>query len=83
MVWLVEIVLPMWLQSPSALSVLPLALPLGPKGSVQHLAVNICICICQVLPAPLREQLYQAPVNKRFLASAMVSGLGVPNGMNA
>jgi hypothetical protein len=44
---LVDTVLPMLLQSPSAPSVLPLALPLGSSGSVQHLAVSFCICIGQ------------------------------------
>ena len=72
MVQLVAIVLLTGLQSPSAPSVLPLALPLGLPGSVQWLAVNICICIGQVLVEPLREQPYQAPVSKHFLASAIV-----------
>jgi hypothetical protein len=38
-----------------------------------------CICICtgQVLLEPLREQLYQAPVSKCFLASAILWGFGV------
>ena len=42
MVCLVDIVLLMGLQSPSAPSVLPLALPLGSLGSAQWLAVSIC-----------------------------------------
>ena len=39
--------------------------------------MSICICLSQVLAEPLREQLYQAPVSKYFLASAIVSGFGV------
>jgi hypothetical protein len=39
------------------------------------LALSICICIGQALAQPLREQLYQAPVGKHFLASAKVSSL--------
>ena len=54
-----------------------LALPLGSPGSVWWLAVSICICIGQVLVEPLREQPYQAPVSKCFLASAIVLRFGV------
>ena len=79
---IVDIVLPMGLQSPSAPSVLPLALPLGSPGSVRWLTVSIYICIGQVLVEPLREQPYQAPVTKCFLASAIVSGLQAADGMN-
>jgi hypothetical protein len=70
LVQLVDIVLPKGLQSPSAPSVLPLALSFGFAGLVQWLAVSICICIGQVLAEPLREQPYQAPVSKCFLTSA-------------
>jgi hypothetical protein len=45
--------------------------------SVWWLAVSICICISQVLAESLRGQLYKAPVNKSFLASAIVLGFGV------
>jgi hypothetical protein len=62
-VWLVDIVLPIGFQCPSAPSALPLALLLGSWW----LAVSICICISHVLVEPLREQPYQAPVSKRFL----------------
>ena len=72
MVQLVDIVLRVGLQFPSASSVLPLALPLGSPGSVPWLAVSICICISQVRAEPLREQPYPAPVSKPFLASAIV-----------
>ena len=75
--WFVDIVLPMGLQTPSAPSVLSLTPPLGMSCSVQWLAVSICLCICQALAEPLRRQLYQAPVSKHFLASAIVSGFGV------
>ena len=34
------------------------------------------ICIGQDLEEPLRRQLYQAPVNKLLLTSAIVSGFG-------
>jgi hypothetical protein len=58
-VQLVSIVL-IGLQSHLTPSVLPLSLPLGCPGSVQWLAVSICICIGQVLVEPLREPPYQA-----------------------
>jgi hypothetical protein len=38
---------------------------------------GIYLCICQALAVPLKRQLYQAPVNKHFLASAVVSELYV------
>jgi hypothetical protein len=66
------VVLPMVSQSPSALSVLPLTLPLGTLCSV----LSIRICIGLIL-AVSREQLYQAPVSKCFLASAIVFEFGV------
>jgi hypothetical protein len=75
-VWLVDIVvLPMGLQSLSTPSTLPLTL--GSPGSIQWLAVSICICLSQVLAEPLRVQSYQAPVCKHFLASTIVSEFGV------
>jgi hypothetical protein len=82
MIQWVDIVLPMGMQSPSAPSLLPLALPLGSLGSVQWLtvqwlAVSFCICISQVLAEPFREQPYQAPLSKHFLLSATVWGFGV------
>ena len=55
--WLVDSVLSMGLKSPSVLSVPPLPLLLGFPGSVQWLAVRICICLSQVLAEPLRGQL--------------------------
>jgi hypothetical protein len=77
-VWLVDIVvLPMGLQTPSTPSVLALTSPLGSLHSVQWLAVSILICLSQDLAEPLRRQLYQVPVSKHFLASAIVSALGV------
>jgi hypothetical protein len=76
-VQLVDIVLAIGLQSPSAPSVLPLALPLGSPDSVQWLTLNIYIYIGQVLVEPLRKQPYQVPVNKCFLASAIVWGFSV------
>jgi hypothetical protein len=56
--FLITVVLPMGLQSPSAPSVLHLTLPLGSQGSVQWLAVSICSCLSQVLVEPLRGQPY-------------------------
>jgi hypothetical protein len=74
-IWLVNIaVLPMGLQTPSAPSVLPLTSPLGSPYSVRWLAASIHICIGKALEKPLGRQLYQAPVSKHFLASAIVSG---------
>jgi hypothetical protein len=40
------------------------------------MTVSIHLCICQALAEPLRRQLYQAPVSKILLASAIVSGFG-------
>ena len=71
MVQLVNIVLPMGLQPPSAPSVLLLALPFRLSPMVGY----ICICIGQVVVEPLMEQPYQAPTGKHFLASAIVWGL--------
>jgi hypothetical protein len=71
------VVLSMWLQAPSAPSVLSLIPPLGTPCSIQSLAASICLCNCQALAEPLRRQLYQAPVSKHFLASAIVSGFVV------
>ena len=71
------VVLPMRLQIPLAPKVLALTSPLGSPRSVQCLAVCIRICIGPALAEPLRAQLYQAPVSKHFLASAIVSGFGV------
>jgi hypothetical protein len=82
-IWLVDIVIPsMGLQTPSAPRILPLTPPLGSFCSDQWLAVSIHPCICQALAEPLREQLYQAPVSKCFLASAIVSGMVAAYGMD-
>jgi hypothetical protein len=51
--------------------------PLGFLWSVQWLVAILSICISQDLAEPLRSQLYEAPVSKHFLASAIVSGFGV------
>jgi hypothetical protein len=80
---LVHIVVPpMGLRTPSAPWVLSLALPLGTLCSVQWLVASIHLCICQTLLEPLGGQLYQAPVSKHFLASAIVSGFNTVNGMD-
>jgi len=46
---------------------------MGASFSVQWLAVSIRFCICHDLAEPLRRQLYQAPVSKHFLESAILS----------
>jgi hypothetical protein len=67
-------VTPMGLQTPLAPLGLSLAPLLGTLCSVQRLAESIYFCICQVLAEPLRRQLYQAPVSKHSLVSAIMSG---------
>jgi hypothetical protein len=69
--------LPMGLQTSSAPSVLSLTPPLGTLCSVQWLTASIHFCICQALAEPLRRQLYQVPVSKHLLASAVASGCDV------
>ena len=71
------VVLPMRLQTSSAPKVLALTSPLGSLCSVQCLAVYIHICNGSAMSEPLTGQLYQVPVSKYFLASAIVSGFGV------
>jgi hypothetical protein len=68
--WFVHIdVPPMGLQTPSAPWVISLAPLLGTLCSVQW----IHFCICQALAEPHRRQLFQAPVSRLLLASAIVS----------
>ena len=64
-------------KTPSAPSALPLTPPLGSLCSVRWLTASIRISIGHDLAEPLRRLLYQAPVSKHFLASAIVSGFGV------
>jgi hypothetical protein len=47
-----------------------------PQSSVQWLAANIHLCICQTLAKPFRRQPNQAPVSKHFPASTIASGFG-------
>jgi hypothetical protein len=54
--WLVDIVLPMRLQTPLAPSVLSNT-SIGSLCLVQQLAVSIWLCTSQALPEPLRRQL--------------------------
>ena len=76
--WFVDIfVLLMGLQTLSSPLVLSLTPPLRTLCSVQWMTVSIHICICQALAEFLRGQLYQAPISKGFLVSAIVSGFGV------
>ena len=70
------VVLPMGLQTPSAVSVLSLTTPLGTPSSVPCLAVSIPLCVCQALADPLSRQLYQAPVSMHFLTATIVSAFG-------
>jgi hypothetical protein len=73
--WLVHIVVPpMGLQIPSTPLLLSLAPSLGTLFSNQLMAGSFHFCICQALSETLRRQLYQAPVSKLILASALVSG---------
>jgi hypothetical protein len=75
--WLVHIVVPpRGLKTPSAPWVLSLARSLATLCSVQWMAVSIHFCICRSLAETLRRQLYQTPVSKLLLASAIVSGFG-------
>jgi hypothetical protein len=74
---LVDIVLPMELQTPSAPAVLFLTPPLRTPCLLQWLAVSICLCICKTLAESLSRQLDQPLVSKPFLASTTVSGFGV------
>jgi hypothetical protein len=62
--------------TPSAPWVLSLSPSLGTLCSVQWIIVSIHFCICKALAEPLRRQLYQAPVSRFLLASAIVSGFG-------
>jgi hypothetical protein len=75
--WLVHIdVPPTGHQIPSAPWVLSLALSLGTMCYIQWMIVSSHFCICQALEEPLRRQLYQVPVCKLLLESAIVSGFG-------
>ena len=66
----------MGLQTPYDPWELSLAPSLGTLCSVQWMSVSIHFCIRQALTDPLRRQLYQSPVSKLLLASAIVSGFG-------
>jgi hypothetical protein len=69
--------LPIQLMTNKAPSILPLTPLLRSLCSIWLVAVSIHICIGQDLTEPIRRQLYQAPVSKHFLASAIVSAFGV------
>jgi hypothetical protein len=66
----------MGLQTPSSPSVLSITFLLETSWSDQGLAVNIQLCIYQVLTEPFRRQLYQGADSKHFLASTIMSGFG-------
>jgi hypothetical protein len=71
--WLVHIVVPpRGLQTPSA----PWVLSLAPSCAMSNGYVSIYFCICQAVAEPFRRQFYQAPVNKLFLVSTIVSQFG-------
>ena len=68
------VVLPVGLQSPWTPSAFSLSILLGTFGSVQWLAVSICLCICRALAGCRRRQPCQAPFSMLYLASTIVSG---------
>jgi hypothetical protein len=73
--WLVHIVVtPMGLKSLSTPWRCISSSPIG--DFVKWLTENIHLCVCQALAEPLRRQLYQAAINKHFLATTKVSGFG-------
>jgi hypothetical protein len=49
---------------------------IGDPCSIQWLVESTHLCICQALAESLTTQLYQAPINKYFLASTIMSGFG-------
>ena len=68
------LLLPPWgCKPPQILQCSPQLLHLETLRSVQCLAESFCLCISQVLEEPLRRQPYQAPVNKHFLVSKIMS----------
>jgi len=71
-VQLINIILPMCMQSPSAPSVLPLTLSLESLLSVQWLAMGICFCLRFWQSLSKGSYAYQAPVCKHILVSAIV-----------
>ena len=50
--------------------------PISSPTQVMNRCVSIHFCIFQALAEPHKRQLYQAPVSKIVLASAIVSGFG-------
>ena len=68
------VVLPVGLQSPWTPSAFSLSILLGTFGSVQWLAVSICLCICRALAGSRRRQPCQALFSMLYLASTIVSG---------
>jgi hypothetical protein len=65
-----------------AISLFPTPLMKSPC-SVLWLAAIICICIGQTLAEPLWGPLYQVPISKHFMASAIVLGLVSADGMDS
>ena len=82
-VWIVDnFVFPMDLQTLSALSVLSLDSSLGSSCSVLWLDTSILLRISMALAEPLRKHPYQVLVSKHSQASAIVTGLLAPYGMD-
>jgi hypothetical protein len=75
-VWLVNIVLLMRLQAPSAPSFLSLIPPLGTPMLSPLFGASIYLSICQALVEPLRKHPFLVPVSKHLLASTVVPGFG-------
>jgi len=73
---LVGIVVLMGLQTPSALSILPLIPPKGVLFSVWWFVASIDLCIGHVLDVSLRRDLYPVPFSMHFLVSSILSSIG-------
>jgi hypothetical protein len=74
---LLTLLLPPWgCKSPQLLQSLLYLLHREPLCSVQCLASNIHLCICQSLAEPLRRQAYQGSISKHFMASTITSWFG-------
>jgi hypothetical protein len=71
------VVLPMGLQSPSALSLLPPTFSYWSQTSIQWLTVSICICLSQLLVEPLWGQPCHVSVCMHKITSVIVSGFCV------
>jgi hypothetical protein len=75
-------VLLLWLQTPSAPSVLSLTPPLGSLHSVELLAVNIWISIHKTLAGPLKETAISGSFQQAFFSIYNSISLVIVSGMN-